>query len=115
MELMPYDFSGKKVRIITSKHGVPKWVASDVCAGLGLTNPTRAISGLDDDEKSTVRLTDGDPSRNIINEAGFYRLISANHAPLAEEVVACKHTFIFKGGHKTKSLTGMSAILEKCL
>ena len=29
MELMPYDFSGKKVRIITSKHGVPKWVASD--------------------------------------------------------------------------------------
>ncbi len=29
--------------------------------------------------------------------------------------MACKHTFIFKGGHKTKSLTGMSAIRKKCL
>ena len=29
--------------------------------------------------------------------------------------MACKHTFILKGGCKTKSLTGMSAIREKCL
>jgi len=29
--------------------------------------------------------------------------------------VAVKHTFIFKGGLKTKSLTGLSAIRQKCL
>ncbi len=29
--------------------------------------------------------------------------------------MAFKHTYIFKNGYKTKSLTGMSAIREKCL
>ena len=29
--------------------------------------------------------------------------------------MAVEHTFIFKGGLKTKQLTGMSAIREKCL
>lgn len=29
--------------------------------------------------------------------------------------MAVLHTFIFKGGMKTKRLTGMSAIREKCL
>ena len=29
--------------------------------------------------------------------------------------MAFEHRFIFKDGHKTKSLTGMSAIREKCL
>ena len=29
--------------------------------------------------------------------------------------MAVEHTFICKNGHKTKALTGMSAIREKCL
>jgi hypothetical protein len=35
-----------------------------------LTNPTEAIRALDDDEKSTLRISEGGPEVNIINEAG---------------------------------------------
>ncbi len=48
---------------------------ADVCDLLGLTNPTEAIRTLDDDEKSTLRISEGGPERNIINEAGLYALI----------------------------------------
>ena len=76
MELMPYDFSGKTVRIITDGDGDPWFVAADGCLVLGITNPRQAITALDPDEKSTLRISESDPERNIINEPGLYRLIS---------------------------------------
>ena len=50
-------------------------MASDVCEILGLSNTTEALRGLDDDEKSTLRISEGGPERNIINEPGLYSLI----------------------------------------
>jgi prophage antirepressor-like protein len=57
MEIKPYDFSGKTVRIITGKSGDFWWVASDVCLALGLSNPTETLKALDDYEKSTLRIS----------------------------------------------------------
>lgn len=77
MEITPYDFSGKTVRILTDDKGNPWWIATDVCRVLGLTNPREAISSLKEYEKSTVRISDGQggPKRNIITEPGLYRLL----------------------------------------
>lgn len=65
----------------------PWFVLTDVCAVLGLSNPSMAAARLDDDEKSTLRLTEGHinqglsvnspgTSLTIINESGLYQ----NHA-----------------------------------
>jgi hypothetical protein len=50
-----------------------------------LSNPSEAIRGLDDDEKSTLRISEGGPERNIINEPGLYSLIIRSNKPEAKK------------------------------
>jgi len=85
MEVIPYDFCGKTVQIITDDDGNPWWVAADVCRCLGLVSPTHTVKALDDYEKSTLRLTKGGPKRNIINESGLYHLLSKSTKKLAQK------------------------------
>jgi prophage antirepressor-like protein len=83
MQIIPFDYESKEVRIIQDEDGRPWWVASDVCEILGLSNTTEALRGLDDDEKSTLRISEGGPERNIINEPGLYSLIIRSNKPEA--------------------------------
>lgn len=58
--------------------GAPWFVALDVCHALGISNNRDALLKLDDDEKNTVGLTDGNrgnPNTLIISESGLYTLI----------------------------------------
>ena len=59
------------------KGNAPWWIAKDVCDVLELSNAREAIKALDDDEKSTVRISDsaGGPERNAINESGMYIVV----------------------------------------
>ncbi len=84
-ELQVFSFEEKKVRVVM-KSNTPWWVAKDVCDVLGLTNAREAIKALDDDEKSTVRISDGagGPERNAINESGMYALIMRSNKPEAK-------------------------------
>ncbi|EPH1721016.1 BRO-N domain-containing protein [Klebsiella quasipneumoniae] len=65
-------------------NGEPWFVAVDVCKALGLTNPTKSVSALDEDEKqlfsgdSNFKLGSagkGAQSLIILNESGLYTLI----------------------------------------
>lgn len=84
--LIAFQFENKPVRIITDESGKHWWVAADVCQILGLTNPSEAMKMLDEDEKNTLRLTEGIPSRgnpyvNCIDESGIYTLIIRSDKP----------------------------------
>lgn len=82
-----FTFDGAEVRTVI-RDGDPWWVAGDVCAALCITNVGNALSRLDDDEKSSIRLTDGtpgNPNRAIINEAGLYSLIIRSDRPDARK------------------------------
>ncbi|MBU2788657.1 hypothetical protein HFQ13_10685 [Acidithiobacillus sp. VAN18-1] len=92
-EIIPFEYEGRNVRVITDDAGEPWWVAADVCKVLGLDNPTKALLRLDDDEKSQVI----DPATlnniqgaqinnllNIINEYGLYSLILTSRKPEAK-------------------------------
>lgn len=77
--LRVFSFKEQDVRVV-EVDGEPWWVAKDVCDVLGLGNPTEALRPLDEDEKSTLRISEGDgghggPERNIISESGLYTLI----------------------------------------
>lgn len=57
--------------------GTTWWVAADVCAVLGLSNPSKACERLDADERD-ITLSDtpsGQQEMLIVNEAGLYALI----------------------------------------
>lgn len=81
--IIPFDYEGQNVRVVEIE-GEPWWVAKDVCDVLGIVNPTRALDGLDADEKSTLHIVKGGPDRNIVNEPGLYSLILRSRKPEAK-------------------------------
>lgn len=72
------------VRTVTI-NGEPWFVASDVCKALGI-DPT-STRRLDDDEKNTLRLTQGipgNPNVTVVNEPGLYTLVLGSRKPEAK-------------------------------
>jgi prophage antirepressor-like protein len=87
--IIKFNFNGTPVSIIDRDGGV--WfLAKDVCNVLGLTNPTESLRALDEDEKSSLRITEGtssiggNPNMNIINEPGLYKLIFRSRKEIAK-------------------------------
>ncbi|GKN10202.1 hypothetical protein NUKP76_53100 [Klebsiella variicola] len=75
-------FEGRTVRIV-NVCGEPWFVVSDVCQALEISNPTSAVTSLDDDEVMTLTLTEGHSGKrggarswNMAAESGFYKLIA---------------------------------------
>jgi anti-repressor protein len=75
----PFLFDGRPVRVL-DRAGDPWFVAVDVCRALDLSNPSQAISTLDDDDKHTLSSNEGialdgrAQQINIISEGGLYTL-----------------------------------------
>ena len=71
-----------EIRVV-EKDGEPWFVAVDVCYILGLSNPTIAVSRLDNDERAKFNLgRQGDAT--IVNEPGLYTLILGSRKPEAK-------------------------------
>ena len=74
--------------ILTVEHDGDVWfIARDVCRALEIANSRDAIARLDEDEKNTVVLTDGNrgnPNMAIINESGLYSLVLSSRKPEAK-------------------------------
>ena len=79
-----FNYKGNEVRTVLLDN-VPHWSAKDVCDVLGLKNVTETMKRLDDDEKSTLRISEGGPEVNVINESGLYSLIIRSSKPEAKE------------------------------
>ncbi len=73
LSLQTFGFSTGDVRAVLLKNQ-PWFVAVDVCNALKLTNATKAIATLDEDERANFKLG-RQGSANIINESGLYTLI----------------------------------------
>ena len=64
-------------------NGEPWFAAVDVCIALDLSNPTIAVSRLDEDERAKFNLgRQGDAT--IVNETGLYTLILSSRKPEAK-------------------------------
>lgn len=63
----------------------PHFVAVEVCEALDLTNPTKSLQSLDDDERLTYLLDRAGQKRsvNLVNESGLYHLIFISRKPNA--------------------------------
>jgi len=69
--------------------GEPWFVAADVCDTLGLTQVSRAMNRLDEDEVRLLKVThpqnpEKSMSMNAVNEPGLYRLILCSTKPEAK-------------------------------
>lgn len=87
-----FNFGDSAVRTL-DRDGEIWFVAADVCAAIGHTNPSVVVRRLDDDEKgvSILRTLGADPNKslgvelNIINESGLYKLILRSNKPEAKK------------------------------
>lgn len=97
-ELTQFNFQQDQVRVATID-GEPWFVASDVCAILGLGNPTKALLRVPRSETQVIdfatlnsiqgrenqALSNFAPQAiNVVNEPGLYRLIFGSRKPEAE-------------------------------
>ncbi len=83
--LLTLPFHSKQVRIFGT-HEKPLFVAKDVCDVLGLGNPSKALLGLDDDEKgiTTSNTPGGNQEMLVVTESGLYSLIFKSRKPEAK-------------------------------
>ena len=85
--LTQFAFNSQQVRIV-SINNEPWFVATDVCEILEIRNVSQAINRLDDDEKDTIILNEGNrgnPNAAIISESGLYSLTLGSRKPQAKE------------------------------
>ena len=78
-----------ELQVIIDENGELWFVAADVCKILEITNARDAVARLDDDEKNNVVLNygipqRGNPTRNIVNEFGFYSLVLSSRTKEAK-------------------------------
>jgi len=78
-QIIPFDFEGHAVRVVTDEAGVHWFNAGDVCAVLGYTNPWKAVADhVDEDDLTKREVIDAlgrSQGNNHINESGLYALI----------------------------------------
>ncbi|KXV48210.1 antirepressor [Gluconobacter albidus] len=85
-QMIPFSFEGAEVRVL-DQAGEPWWVLTDVCRVLEITNAGNASARLDDDEKSTIQITDSgnlNADRTIINESGLWSLVLTSRKAAAK-------------------------------
>ena len=84
-DLQIFIYGGEQLRTIQQPDGL-WWVLRDVCQVLGLAEPHRVASRLDDDEKGRTLMTTpgGTQEVTIINEPGLYSVILRSDKPEAK-------------------------------
>lgn len=85
MNLVPFNYQGQTVRVITDEKGEPWWVAKDVCEVLGYARPRDAVSlHCKGAAKYRILTNGGTQEVTFIPEADLYRLIMRSKLPSAE-------------------------------
>jgi len=87
-KLLPFEFDGNQIRILTDEKGEPWFVAKDVCKVVEVRKYRDAIVKLDDDERMsmTVDTLGGKQKMVCVNEFGLYTLILLSQKPQAKQV-----------------------------
>ena len=74
-QLVPFDFEGSQVWVVTDAKGEPWFVAADVLSTISLDR--KALERLDDDEKgvNSIHTPGGTQEMTTVNEPGLYALV----------------------------------------
>ena len=72
-QITPFQYGENQLRTV-NENSQPFFLAIDACHLLGLSNTTRALEKLDDDEKLCLRLVMSGQEREVlaVNESGLY-------------------------------------------
>lgn len=85
--LVPFDFDGQAVRVVTDEHGEPWFIAADVARVLGYSESAAMTRTLDDDEKGlrSVQTPGGEQQMVVVSESGLFSAILRSRIPAAKD------------------------------
>lgn len=88
--ITPFLFEGEKLIRVVERDGNPWFVAHDLCAALGLKNPSRTTARLPAGHVALHTLKGDGPAREvqIVSEPGFYTVALRCQGALEEGTVA---------------------------
>lgn len=80
-----FTYAGREVRTVLLA-GEPWFVAADVCAVLGLTNPSMSVNAIDEADLSATEVSSSGQRRAMrtVNESGLYELVFQSRKPEAK-------------------------------
>lgn len=118
--VIPFDFDGAAIRVITDKLGDPWFIARDVADALGYSKPENAVAR--HCKAATTTPKKGGGFMTIIPERDLYRLVMKSKLPAAEKFeewvvgqvlpsIRKTGTFSTQGPNNSK-IVGELAILE---
>lgn len=81
--VIPFDFDGAAIRVITDKIGDPWFVARDVADALGYSKPENAVAR--HCKAATTTPKQGGGFMTVIPERDLYRLVMRSKLPAAEQ------------------------------
>ena len=85
MSLSVFKFDSLEVRTVVGEDGQPWFVAADVCAALGHSNPSKAVDDhVHEEDKSNHSLGLPGKAPLTINESGLYALIFGSRLETAQ-------------------------------
>jgi anti-repressor protein len=87
-EIVPYDFHGRQVRVVTTDDGEPRFVLNDLCAVLEIANPTMVARRIDDLSLSQAEVQNSRGQMRqstVVDEAGMYEVVLRSDKPEAAE------------------------------
>ena len=88
-ELMKFNFEGQVVRTHVGDDGETWFCAKDVCDAMGISNSGNVTDTLDEDEKLSIRVMDGNrgnPNMTFIAESGIYAIAFRSRKPEARRL-----------------------------
>lgn len=101
--VIPFDFDGSAIRVITDKLGEPWFVARDVADALGYSKPENAVAR--HCKASTTTPKQGGGFMTIIPERDLYRLVMKSKLPAAEQFEEWVVSQVLPSIRKTGSFT----------
>lgn len=86
--ILPFEYGEHQVRTVVV-NDEPWFVLADLCRVLDISNPSAVAARLEDDERNTLRLTEGigrgNPNVTVVNEPGMYQVILRSDKPEARQ------------------------------
>jgi prophage antirepressor-like protein len=87
MQIIPFNYKSKTIRVIQDENGDPWWVAKEACKIIGLEDTHKAVQRLEIDEKGRkiIPTPGGNQEMWVINEPGLYSLMLRSNKPEAKQ------------------------------
>jgi len=88
MEILPFNFENREIRIFTDSENNIWFIVKDILEILEIStkHTSMTLRKLDEDELTTIKMLSGGQNRDMkaVSESGFYKLVLRSNKPVAK-------------------------------